>query len=127
MGGLSSLIVMVENALYPLRVLNGYFGRFFNRILGKRAFSLTLAGKIAIAFFICFVLFITVVMLMHIFSDGIYRKDPFTSSFVVDFILFYVGALLISIGLYWGVRLATREKPSLYPDCLLYTSPSPRD
>ena len=68
MGGLSSLIVLVENALYPLRVLNGYFGRFFNRILGKRAFSLTLAGKVSIAFFICFVLFITIVMLMLIFK-----------------------------------------------------------
>ena len=35
---------------------------------------------------------------------------------MLDFILFYLGALLISIGLYWGVRLATREKPSLYPE-----------
>ena len=116
MGGLSSLIVLIENALYPIRALNGYFGRFFNRLLGKRAFSLTLAGKISIAFFICFVIFITVIMLMLLFNNELYQRDPFTSSFVLDFILFYVGALLISIGLYWGVRLATREKPSLYPE-----------
>lgn len=116
MGALSSLIVLIENALYPLRVINGYFGKFFNRILGKRAFSLTLAGKVAIAFLVCFVLFITIVMLMHIFFGEGWSRDDLTGSFIVDFILFYLGALVISIGLYWGIRLATREKPSLYPE-----------
>lgn len=113
---LSSLIVLMERSLYPFRVINSYFGRFFNRVLGKRAFSLTLAGKVSIAFFVCFVLFITIVMLMHIFSDRIYQQDSFTNYFIIDFILYYLSALVISIGLYWGFRLATRDKPSLYPE-----------
>ncbi len=53
---------------------------------------------------------------MHIFSDRIYQQDSFTNYFIIDFILYYLSALVISIGLYWGFRLATRDKPSLYPE-----------
>lgn len=116
MGGLSVIIVLIENSLYPFRVLNGYFGRFFNRILGGRAFSLSLAGRIALAFFVCFSVFITAVMLMQLFGNRIFREFELTPFFVLDFILYYIFALLISILIYWGVRLATREKPSLYPE-----------
>ena len=122
MGGLSSIIIMLETVMYPFRVINGYFGRFFNRILGGRAFSLTLAGRISIAFFFCFALFITTVMLMHLFNTRLYQgiEIEFSGSsgvdFVLNFVLYFLLALLISIVVYWGVRLATREKPSLYPE-----------
>lgn len=116
MGGLSVIIVLIENSLYPFRVLNGYFGRFFNRLLGGKAFSLSLASRISLAFFVCFAIFITAVMLMQLFGKRIFREFEITSYFVVDFILYYLFALAIAIVIYWGVRLATREKPSLYPE-----------
>ena len=122
MGGLSVIIVLIENSLYPFRVLNGYFGRFFRRILGGRTFSLSLAGRISLAFFFCFAMFITAVMLMHLFNDRLFlgKEIEFSGSstvnFVLTFILYFLLALLISIVVYWGVRLATRERPSLYPE-----------
>ena len=116
MGSLSSLIVFIENALYPFRVLKAYSSRFLNRIGGKRFGKLTMAGKIGIAFFLGFVIFITINWVMGIFNPKVTRLHEITKYHWIDYPIYYLIALLISIVLYWGIRLATREKPTLYPE-----------
>lgn len=114
---MNSFIRLIENALYPFRVINGYFGRFFRRIGGPTG-KLSLAAKIALAFFICFVLFITIVWVVGAFSDQFYRDNSITGTEwdLLDFPIYYLIALLLSVAVYWGVRLATRERPTLYPE-----------
>jgi hypothetical protein len=117
MGGLSSLIVMMENALYPFKVINVYLGRFFKRFLGSKSRSLSLAARIAIAFFFCFAIFITIAVVLRRYSDDAkYQLKPLIQEGIVTDILYYLIALGIAILVYWGVRLATRDKPSLYPE-----------
>lgn len=114
---MNTIIRIIENALYPFRVINSYFSRVFKRAGGK-TLRMSMAGKIAVAFFLCFAIFITTMLVI-----GIYDKTQFWVSDIsqtgkdwVNFILYYLIALAISIAVYWGVRLATREKPSLYPE-----------
>ena len=117
MGGLSSLIVLFENALYPFKVLNVYLGRFFGRFLGGKSRSLSLAARVALAFFFCLVVFLTVaIVLRRTAGDERYLINGPTSIDILNDILFYVFAIGISILVYFGVRLATRDKPSLYPE-----------
>ena len=117
---MNTFIRLIENALHPFRVLGAYFGRFFR--FGGKKFKLTLAGKLSIAFFICFAIFITVICIIRIFDPDAYffksiTKHLFNKEIVwVDIPLYSLSAILISIGLYWGIRVAIREKPSLYPE-----------
>ncbi len=116
MRGLSSIIVMFENALYPFKVLNVYLGRFFGRFLGSKSRSLSMAARIALAFFFCLATFILIAILLRRFSDGTYPKVVLTGFEIVDDILYFVLAFGISLLVYFGVRMATRDKPSLYPE-----------
>ncbi|MFK7767209.1 MAG: type VI secretion protein IcmF/TssM N-terminal domain-containing protein [Mariniblastus sp.] len=116
-------IRFLENALYPFRAAWAYFGRGITLLLGKKSpFKLTLAGKIAFAYFFCFAIFITIIWVVSLFNDQSFRFNSITDMWfgsevtIVDYILYYLIALLISVAVYWGVRLATREKPSLYPE-----------
>lgn len=117
---MNTIIRLIENALHPFRVLGAYFGRFFR--FGGKKFKLTLAGKLSIAFFICFAIFITVICIIRIFDPDAYffksiTQHLFNKEFLwVDIPLYFLSALLISIGLYWGIRVAIRERPSLYPE-----------
>lgn len=112
---MNTIIRLIENALYPFRVINSYFGRAFKRVGGK-TLKLTMAGKIATAFFFSFVIFITAVLLIGLFNANNFWINEISGIIWVDFTLYYLIALMISIGVYWGIRLATREKPSLYPE-----------
>ena len=110
-------IRFLENALYPFRAAWAYFGRGITLLVGKKSpFKLTLAGKIATAYFFCFAIFITIIWIVSLFNDHSFRFNTITNIQVVDYILYYVIALIISVAVYWGIRLATREKPSLYPE-----------
>jgi hypothetical protein len=118
---MNRFILMIEHALYPFRALANYGGQFFRRV-GIKSTKMTLAGKIAIAFFICFVIFLTVIWVVSAFSKGAYRINSITEMWFsykitwLDFVLYYILAALISVGVYWGIRLATRDKPTLYPE-----------
>lgn len=116
MGGLSSIIVLFENALYPFKVLNVYLGRLLGRFSGGKSRSLSLAARVAIAFFFCLATFILIAVLLRRFSDGTYPKFTITGIEIIDDILYFLIAIGISILVYFGVRLATRDKPSLYPE-----------
>jgi hypothetical protein len=117
MGGLSSLIVLFENALYPFKVLNVYIGRFFGRFMGGKSRSLSLAARVSLAFFFCIAIFILIAVLLRRFSTaGKYPKVTFTGYEIVDDILYFVIAAGIALLVYFGVRMATRDKPSLYPE-----------
>ena len=127
MRGLSSLIVGFENALYPFRVLNAYAGRVFKRVGGQKAAGLSTAATAAILFFTCFAIFITIIWLMSWGLETPYAAPwhkgvlwsiggDDTWGYVVRWLLAYLAALAIAIFLYWGIRLTTLEKPSLYPE-----------
>ena len=74
MRGLSSIIVMFENALYPFKVLNVYLGRFFGRFLGSKSRSLSMAARIALAFFFCLATFILIAILLRRFPMALTPK-----------------------------------------------------
>ena len=112
---MNSIIRMIENALWPFRVINSYFGRVFKRAGGK-TLKLSMAGKISTLFFLCFAIFITAVLLIGLFNESNFWINEISGTVWIDFPIYYLAALLISILVYWGIRLATREKPSLYPE-----------
>ena len=115
---MNAIIRLIENALWPFRVTWSYASRFlrFGKYV-KKGPALSVAAKASTAFFLCLAIFITIVWVtvawnMNLFS----RADiPGIPSWL-EFPIFYVIALLIAIAVYWGIRLATRERPSLYPE-----------
>lgn len=119
---MNALILLVEKALYPVRVIKNYFGRFakFGRKSPKK---MTLAGKVGIAFFVCLALFLIAALVLHwtlqvepirSISQGVFGFE--TAVKWLDYPIYFLIALFCSIGVYWGIRLATLERPSLYPE-----------
>lgn len=106
-------IRLVENIVFPFRVLKGWLGRIFQ--FGGRTPSLSLAGKVSLAFWFCFMLLITAAFVNFIFG-GQTRRFLVDEWGWVNFLLYYLIATLCAVGVYWGIRLATLEKPSLYPE-----------
>lgn len=114
---LTNIIYLTEKALYPFRVLYSYLGRFANRITGGKTRPLSLAFKVALAFFFCLAIFIAIAVVLRRFSDdGRYQLHEFTPIEILNDIIFFLIAIGISILVYFGVRLATRDRPSLYPE-----------
>ena len=80
------------------------------------------AARFAVAFFICFAIFITIIWIVGSRSPDSYLLNSMTEYMFgarnswIDFPLYYLISLLISVGVYWGIRVATLERPSLYPE-----------
>ena len=114
---MNSLIRVIENALWPFRVIWSYSSRFFG--YGKKLQkgpTLTLAAKIAFAFFLGLATFITLMWVLGAFNARTTIHGKIFGITWVDYPLYYLIALLLAVAVYWSIRLATREKPSLYPE-----------
>lgn len=114
---MNSLIRLIENALWPFRVIWSYSSRFIgygDKL--KRGPVLSLAFKIAAAFFLGLAAFITLMWVMGAFNSRTTIHGTIFDITWVDYPIYYLIALLLSVAVYWSIRLATREKPSLYPE-----------
>lgn len=114
---MNGFIRLIENALWPFRVVWSYASSFLR--YGKMAQKgpiLSLAGKVAFAFFFALAIFITVVWIAGAFDPQSFSHAKITEITWVDYPIYYLIAALLSVAVYWSVRLATRERPSLYPE-----------
>ena len=114
---------IVEHIIFPFRVLNGWLAKFSR--FGGRMPKLTLAGKVSISFLLCFLLLITLIWVSNLFSSKTHNLPSAlkwlpgssgSTQTILAFIVYYLGSIVASIGVYWGIRWATLEKPSLYPE-----------
>lgn len=114
---MTGFIRLIENALWPFRVVWSYGSRFLR--YGKQAQGapkLSLAAKIAFAFFLALAIFITVVWILVAFDPQSYSHAEIFKIPFVDYPIYYLISILLAVAVYWSIRLATRERPSLYPE-----------
>lgn len=122
MRSVGNWIIWAERALYPFRVINSYSKKLVRRLGGDRAVGLSTAAKCSMLFFLCFVIFITTIWIVSVFDPDSYYSKNFLPTwregifYWLKYPVAYLLALIITIVLYWGIRLATLEKPSLYPE-----------
>lgn len=113
---MNAIILLIQKALYPFKIIQGWLAKIPG--LGGFSLKLTLAGKIAWTFGFC----LTVALLFHcLWFAWFTKKEPShsitsTEKLYFDYPIYILLGLVASALLYWGIRYATLELPSLYPE-----------
>ena len=119
---MNSVILLLRNLLYPFRVIKVYLDKLAGKFRGGKKSRLTFAGRVGWMFFLTCMFFLTLVIVYDIFSEGDELELSYTDYFFRGRIFFLdcvIHALLfglLSFFVYLGVKTATREQPSLYPE-----------
>ncbi|MEL7498859.1 MAG: type VI secretion protein IcmF/TssM N-terminal domain-containing protein [Planctomycetota bacterium] len=114
---MNSFIRLIENALWPFRVIWSYASRFLRYgKMAQKGPAMSLAAKIAVAFFLGLATFITVMWIVGAFNERTTFHAKIVGYTFVDYPIYYLIALLLAVAVYFSIRMATREKPSLYPE-----------
>ena len=122
---MNAILLFIHRALYPFRVLKNWMTRI--PALGGFSVRLTLAGKVAWSFGLCLSIAIVVCFFIYLLNEQSFPQNSIskaigwnesdTRSWLgIDYILYFLLGLVAASLLYWGIRFATLEMPSLYPE-----------
>ena len=118
---MNAIILLIQKLLYPFSVLRVWLAKIPG--LGGFNLKLTLAGKVAWAFGFCLTIALLISYLRYLFVESfipnwsITQGDSYREKYLtLDYFLYILLGIVASTLLYWGIRFATLELPSLYPE-----------